>query len=140
MKPDWYQTLEQLVATGYDPDATATGGAQLDFHDTDGVLQFTAPLARHVRLDDDCVWIRPIHGTGPAFELGDSPRRGLPIGDVTHTPHEIRLVTADGVVTISPATADLIEVLEAWDTYVLTQLDATVETALARLEEDSPPE
>lgn len=139
MNPHWYQTLEQLVAAGYDPDGTATGGAQLVFHDTDGVLQLRAPLARHVRLDDDCVWIRPIHGTGPAFELGDSPRRGLPISDVTHTGHEIRIGTADGVVTISPAAPDLIPVIEAWDTYVLTHLDAPVEEALARLEEDSPP-
>lgn len=139
MNPDWYQTLEQLVAAGYNPDDTATAGAQLDFHDADAVRKFQAPLARHVRLDDDCVWVRPIHGSGPTFELGDSPRRGLPIGDVTHTHHEIRLVTADGVVTISPAAPDLIGVLDAWDTYVLTRLDAPVEAALARLEEDSPP-
>ena len=135
-QPDWFHQLRQLLASG-DPDDPV--GGRLDFYDLDGNHQHHSVLARHARLDTDCVWIRPIIGTGPGFDLNECRRRGLPISDVTATVGgDVRFGTADGHVTIGAATAvDDLEVLRAWDDFVLLELDAAGERALAQLIDDS---
>lgn len=135
-QPDWLQQLQQLLAFGVDIDDPV--GARLDFYDLDGHHQHHAVLARHARLDVDCVWIRLIAGTGPSFDLHECRRRGLPISNVTAAAGQVRFETADGHVTVAAATdPDDLEILRAWDEFVLLELPASDEHAIAQLVDDS---
>ena len=136
--PTWYQTLTRLLTAGFDPDGPATGGAQLTVTDPAGAITAHHPLARHARLGDDCVWIRPILGAGPDFDLTDCRRRGLPTTAVTDTDGTVGFNLADGAqAVVEPAAAELVEILDRWDSFVLTRIDASTETALAALDADT---
>lgn len=137
--PDWTQVLEQLLTAGYQPDADATGGAQLTVTDTDGTVVFRRPLARHHRIDDDCVWIRPIIGDGPVFDLADCRRRSLPLMATTDDDGPaVSFALADGAIaTITAADNDQHPTLEHWDTFVLTAITAADEAALTQLDTDT---
>lgn len=136
-QPDWFQQLQQLLTAGWGPDDPPVG-SRLDFYDLDGHHQHHTVLARHARLDIDCVWIRPIVGVGPGFDLNECRRRGLPISDVTPGAGAVRFETADGHVIIAAATdPDDLEILRAWDDFVLLELSAVDEEDLAQLTDDS---
>ena len=137
--PTWYQHLDTLLTAGFNTDGTATGGAQLTVTDAAGDITVRLPLARHARQDSDCVWIRPIIGAGPDFDITDCRRRGLPTTiAVTATPAAVSFELAAGAqAVVEPAAAELIEILDRWDSFVLTRIDADTETALAALDADT---
>lgn len=137
--PTWYPQLTALLNAGFDPDDDATGGAQLTVTDATGTTTYQQPLARHARLDPDCVWIRPILGAGPDFDLVACRRRGLPTtGTITATSHAVTFELADGAqAVVEPADPGLHATLEHWDTFVLSRVDAATEAALATLDADT---
>lgn len=137
--PTWYRQLTALLAAGFDPDGEASGGAQLTVTDATGTISYQQPLARHARLDTDCVWIRPIIGTGPGFDLAECRRRGLSTtGTITATPQAVTFELADGAqAAVQPAAPELLDTLDQWDTFVLSGVDATTEAALTALDADT---
>ena len=128
------EAVEQLLAAG----------ATLQLTNPDGTTE-AWPLARHARVDDDVLWIRPIvggrrTGTGSVvFPLGDCRRRGIAIDEWTQPVTGIRFELAGGQsLEIRPATAgDETTTLELWDTFVLTVLTAAEEADLDALDADS---
>ena len=85
------------------------------------------------------MWIRPIIGTGPGFDVVECRRRGLSTtGTITATPDAVTFELADGTqAVVEPAGPELLDTLEHWDTFVLSGVDAATETALAALDADT---
>ncbi len=54
--PAWERRLAELLHGGED----LGWGAELEVRDLAGEVVFLAPLARHYRIAEDVVWIRPV--------------------------------------------------------------------------------
>ena len=139
---EWEAQLARWLAGGDELES----GAELEVRDLDGALAFLAPLARHYRVADGTLWVRPVvggyvpeeGGLPYAFSLNAARARALPLDDVRLEGGEIVLPTrADQVARIRPAGPETLPELERWDTFVLTVLDAEEEAALDRVEGDS---
>ena len=139
---EWEQQLAGWLAGGEELES----GAELEVRELDGSLAFLAPLARHYRIAEGVLWVRPVvGGYAPAeggipylFSLNEARARALPLDDVRLEGEEIVLATgADQVARIRPAGPETLPELERWDTFVLTVLDAGEEAALDQVEGDS---
>lgn len=120
-------------------------GAMLEVNHPSGEPTSSWPLARHHRLEDEVLWVRPLVGghrttTGaPTFPLGDCLRRGIGLEHWSITNDRIRFELGSGqTIDLRPATtAGELEQLELWDTFVAVVLSAADEAALDRLDADS---
>jgi len=139
---EWERTLARWLAGGEELES----GAELEVRDLDGALAFLAPLARHYRVADGVLWVRPVvggyepleGGLPYAFSLNEARARALPLDTVRLEGDEIVMATgADQVARIRPAGPETLQELQRWDTFVLTVLDAEEEAALDRVEGDS---
>jgi antitoxin (DNA-binding transcriptional repressor) of toxin-antitoxin stability system len=140
--PEWESRLARWLAGGKELES----GAELEVRDSDGTVAFLAPLARHYRVDDGVLWVRPVvggyeppeGGLAYAFSLNQARARALPLDDVRLEGEEIVVATrASQVAHIRPASPETFAELERWDTFVLTVLDAEEEAALDQVEGDS---
>lgn len=131
------QNLTQLL-TG-EPGATLTRITETSDPDT-------WVLARHHRLEEDVLWIRPVYGETltegviPVFPLGDLIRRGInPDRIEINTPDHIRIREDHGAVfDIEAITGETHCItIERWDTFMLTVLTAEEELALDSVNNDS---
>ena len=143
-RPEWEARLAQMLAG----DGDLGGGAEIEVRDPDGSLALLAPLARHHRVEDDVVWIRPVVGgyvpTGEpglppyAFHLNEARPRALSVDGLVDVGEELVFRTAGGqLVHIRPAGPETGAELERWDSFVLLALSAEDEAALDRLWGDS---
>lgn len=141
---EWFDAVKRLCDSGFDPDGEATGGAQVQvFNRNTGEMVYRQPIAREVRLEDGepLLWFRQVIGTGPEFDLEECRRRALSTTDVA-IEEDGRVVFAQPEVStgeyavIQCVDDDQIAVLDAWDTWKLTAIDAETEAALDRLEDD----
>lgn len=143
-RPDWVARLAELLAG----DGDLGGGAEIEVRDPDGSLALLAPLARHHRVEDDIVWIRPVvGGYAPtaepglppyAFHLNEARPRALAVDALVEAGEELLFRTAGGqLVRIRPAGPETLAELERWDSFVLVALSAEEEAALDRLWGDS---
>jgi hypothetical protein len=143
-RPDWEARLSQLLAG----DGQLHGGAEIEARDPDGSVALLAPLARHYRVDDDVLWIRPIvGGYAPAgapglppyaFHLNEARPRALAVEALVESGEELVFRTAGGqLVRIRPAGPQTSAELERWDTFCAVVLSAEDELALDRVWGDS---
>lgn len=124
--------------------ALVDAGAVLDLTNPDSSTA-SWPLARHHRIDDDVLWIRPLiggHRTDagvPVFPLGDCRRRGIALDSYTINDSRIRFELGSGQhLELRPAhTAGELATLELWDAFTLTVLTAEEEADLDRVDADS---
>ena len=139
---EWEARLARWLAGGEELES----GAELEVRDPDGTVAFLAPLARHYRIADGVLWMRPVvggyepteGGLPYAFSLNQARARALPLDDVRLEGGEIVMATrADQVARIRPAGPGTLAELERWDTFVLTVLDAEAEAALDEVAGDS---
>lgn len=138
---EWLEAVELLCRSGFNPDQHSTGGAQLTVIDDEtGEIIYRQPIARQIRheQDESVLWVRQIIGPGPSFDPNSSRRRSLPTTQVTVRDESVRFELPGGQTAIIGAAADnQIPVIDAWDTWKLTQLTAEQETALEALEDDA---
>jgi hypothetical protein len=123
---DWLGYLAFLLAgAGRDLE----GGAELEVSDPDGEVVFLAPLARHHRVEDGTVWVRPVVGgyrRGPAvpeyaFSLEAARPRALSPMSVRREGPELILELSSGqVARIRPADTETLPELQRWDTRSIT--------------------
>lgn len=123
------------------------GGAELEVSDPDGGVVFFAPLARHHRLEDGTVWVRPVVGgyrpQGPAmpeyaFSLDTArPRALCPVSVRREGPELILELDSGQVGRIRPAGSETLPELQRWDTFYYNVLTAEEEAELDRLWGDS---
>ena len=139
---EWEARLARWLAGGEELES----GAELEVRDPDGTVAFLAPLARHYRIADGVLWVRPVvggyepteGGLPYAFSLNLARARALPLDDVRLEGEEIVVATrAHQVARIRPAGPETLRELERWDTFVLTVLDAEEEVALDQVAGDS---
>lgn len=147
----WMPILDTLIKGGPDLE----GGAELTVFDPDdGPEVFRAPLARMWRHQPDqpVIWLRPIFGAYQDYEgapwrfsLSYCRRRSLsyhqvgidqPDADSAQVAVSFELWNGQRAL-VRPIRPDLQPTLERWDTFVLTQLPASVEADLEALAEDS---
>ncbi|MDP7739635.1 hypothetical protein [Mycobacterium paragordonae] len=139
----WLNTVERLCAYGFDPDGSATGGAQVQVFDrTTNTMVYRQPIARTVRLEpaEPLLWFRQIIGTGPAFDITECRRRSLSTEGATLEGERV-IFPQNGMQTneyavITAADPDQIAVLDAWDTWKLIATNAEEETSLDHLNAD----
>jgi hypothetical protein len=148
MKPEWEQLLATWLGGGVDLEL----GAELEVTNrADGSLAFKAPLARHYRIDEGVLWIRPIVGGYPigpeihdrgdpdyAFSLDACRVRALTLSDVEVLDGEIVIQHSEyQLARIREAGSETMPELERWDTFFFTVLDAQEEAALDEVWGDS---
>ncbi|SKK36757.1 hypothetical protein [Mycobacteroides abscessus] len=138
---EWLEAVELLCRSGFNPDQHSTGGAQLAVIDDEtGEIIYRQPIARQIRheQDESVLWVRQIIGPGPSFDPNSSRRRSLPTTHVRVRDGSVSFEIPGGqTAIISAAVDDQIPVLDAWDTWKLTQLTAEQEIALEALEDDA---
>lgn len=143
-RPQWESRLAQLLAG----DGDLGGGAEIEVRDPDGAVALLAPLARHHRVEDDVVWIRPVvggyvpagePGLPPyAFHLNEARPRALNVAGLLEVGEELVFRTAGAqLVRIRPAGPATIAELERWDSFCGVVLSADDEAALDRVWGDS---
>jgi hypothetical protein len=141
----WEQRLAELLAGGED----LRSGAELEVRDPGGEVVFLAPLARHYRLDDGAVWIRPVVGGyvpervvgAPvyAFSLNEARVRALsPVEAMTMVGEELVMLTGTGQEAhIRPAGLATSVELERWDSFFYNVLSAREQEELDQVVGDS---
>lgn len=139
----WLNTVERLCAQGFDPDGSATGGAQVQVFDrTTNTMVYRQPIARTVRLEpaEPLLWFRQIIGTGAAFDIAECRRRALSTEGATLEGERVIFpqngMGTDEYAVIAAADPDQIAVLDAWDTWKLTAISAEEEASLDNLNAD----
>jgi len=139
------EILREMVSGG---SAALEGGAEFEVFDEAGQSVFLAPLARHVRLDEDgIIWVRPIIGGyapeaqgEPAyvFDLTVARRRALDALEIQAEPPELVLRLRSGeqarVRRVSSRTK---RGLEQWDIFYYNSLNAGKQLELESLEADA---
>lgn len=142
-QPEWLDVVLRLCRNGFDPDGSATGGAQVQVFDraTDQMI-YRQPIARETRLDDDepLLWFRQIVDEGPQFDLEVCRRRSLFTTDATVDGEYVTFPQPQADTgeygIILPADPDQIAVLDAWDTWKLTAITADDEARLDALTDE----
>lgn len=145
MSSAWERRLAELLHGGRDLES----GAELEVRDPGGEVVFLAPLARHYRIAEDALWIRPVVGGyvpervvgAPvyAFSLNEARVRALsPVQAMTMVGEELVMLTGAGqeahIRRASPAT--LVE-LERWDSFFYNVLSAREQEGLDQVVGDS---
>lgn len=145
MTAAWEQRLAELLAGGEDLEA----GAELEVRDPGGAVVFLAPLARHFRIEDEVLWVRPVVGGyepervvgNPtyAFSLNQARARGLsPLRGMTMVGEELVILTGAGQEAhIRPASPGTMAELERWDSFFYNVLSAQEQELLDQVVGDS---
>jgi len=121
-----------------------TAGAALEVTNPDQTTR-AWPLARHYKLTDDALWIRPVFGGHRSrsglvsFPLGDCLRKPIDLENSTITETgTVQFELGSGqIIDIRPVNAEEFKMLDLWDTFVLTVLTAKEELQLDALDADS---
>ena len=145
MTPPWEARLAELLGGGGDLE----WGAELEVHDLEGNMVFLAPLARHYRIEDDTLWIRPVvggyepeRGVGApvyAFSLNEARVRGLsPLENMAVVGEELVMLTgAAQEAHIRRAGPETMPELERWDAFYYNVLSAQEQLELDEVVGDS---
>ncbi|HEV2811307.1 MAG TPA: hypothetical protein VGV93_13035 [Acidimicrobiales bacterium] len=145
MTPAWEARLAELLSGGDDLES----GAELEVHDLAGKVVFLAPLARHYRIEDDALWIRPVVGGyeperavgAPvyAFSLNEARARGLsPLENIAVVGEELVVRTGAGQEAhIRRAGPTTMPELERWDAFFYNVLSAQEQLELDEVVGDS---
>ena len=145
MTPAWEARLAELLGGGDDLES----GAELEVHDLEGNVVFLAPLARHYRVEDDALWIRPVVGGyeperavgAPvyAFSLNEARARGLsPLENMAVVGEELVVLTGAGQEAhIRQAGPTTMPELERWDAFFYNVLSAQEQLELDEVVGDS---
>ena len=145
MTPAWEARLAELLGGGDDLES----GAELEVHDLEGNVVFLAPLARHYRIEDDALWIRPVVGGyeperavgAPvyAFSLNEARARGLsPLENMAVVGEELVVLTGAGQEAhIRQAGPTTMPELERWDAFFYNVLSAQEQLELDEVVGDS---
>ncbi|WP_102144365.1 hypothetical protein [Mycobacterium hubeiense] len=143
--PEWLDVVMRLCRNGFDPDGSATGGAQVQVFDraTDQLV-YRQPIAREIRLDDEepLLWFRQIVGDAPPFDLDVCRRRSLfttdaAVDGVDRVTFPQPQATTGEYGIILAADPDQVPLLDAWDTWKLSATTAEEEARLDALTDDS---
>lgn len=142
-RPEWLDVVDELCRRGFDPDGSATGGAQVQVFGADGQERvYRQPIDRIVRLEDDepLLWFRQIIGEGPTFDIAESRRRSLATQGVIVDGNRVIFPQPESATgeyaIIAPADPDQIPALDAWDTWKMSGTTAAEEAALDALNSD----
>ena len=143
--PAWEQRLAELLRGGEDLE----WGAELEVRDPSGEMVLLAPLARHYRVDEDVVWIRPVVGgyqpervvgaPAYAFSLNEARARALaPLEEIVVVGDELVVVTGTGQEAhIRQAGPTTMPELERWDAFFYNVLSAQEQLELDEVVGDS---
>jgi hypothetical protein len=145
MSPAWERRLGELLGPGQDLES----GAELEVRDPSGEVVFLTPLARHHRVTEDVVWVRPVvggyrpeRGAGAppyAFSLNEARARALgPLEKMTVVGEELVIITGAGQeARIRQAGPESMAELERWDAFFYNVLSVQEQLELDEVAGDS---